>query len=542
MIKLVYSDIAVGSREAFEPTATGAHEISHINEIMPAGLSFPSFSTVCELNQTLLDGSMLPMPDDTTPELIGLWSNALSGEDGTFAEPPTITMTAAELYTSLGITITTADAYPSAVNIKWYRDDTLLDDLDFAPTSSSYFCENRVDSYNRVIVTFLSLVLPHRRLKVQGLVHGRIREFDGHSLADASVIQECSPISAEISIDTFDFTLIGDENIDYVFQRKQSLEIYSNSELLGVFFVSGYTRTAERFYKVSSEDYIGLLDAVMFMGGIYTAKNALELLTEVFATANVPFELDEALAAETVTGWIPICTCREAVRQICFAIGAAVDTTLSELVRIFVPSDAVVHHFPLGEIMQGQTLVDRDKRLTEVRLTVHGFADGEKAKKLYDASKSGTGDGIVVEFSEPVYGLTITSGSIVEADANYAIINASDGCILNGTPYEHTTTVRTMRNPLTNAGDPANAVEVKDMTLVSADNADARLQSTYNYYVVQGAINSSLVMARPKGNVVARPGDNIEVETVYAGTQTARLQSLRYRLLGGAIVAETEAK
>lgn len=542
MIKLIYSDIAVGSREAFEPTATGAESFSHIDEIRRAGLRFPHYTTVCELNQTPLDGSMLIMPNNTDGEYIGLWSNTLTGVDGAFAVPPTITMTASELYTSQGIFITTADAFPTAVNIKWYRDDTLLDDLDFAPTDNAYFCENRVDSYNRIVVTFGALALPYRRLKVQGLIHGRIREFGGGDLAGASVIQEVSPISAELAIDTFDFTLIGDGKIDYVFQSKQSLELYSNDELLGVFFVQSYTRTSERFYQVSAEDYIGLLDAVRFTGGIYTSKNAYELLTEIFELANVPFEMDEALQSEAVTGWIPFDTCREAVRQICFAIGAAVDTSLSDKVRIFVPTDTVVHSFPLSEIMQGQTLVDRDKRLTEVRLTLHGYASGSQSKTVYDASKSGTGSSILVEFSAPMHGLTITSGTIVESGANYAIINASSGCILTGTLYDHTTATISMKNPLTNAGDPANAVAVENMTLTSVDNAAARLQSIYDYYVVQGTIDSSLVLAYPGGNVMAKPGDMIELATPYAGIQTARLESARYALYGGAIVAETEAK
>ena len=542
MIKLIYNDIAVGSREAFEPTATGAADFSHIDEIRRPGITFPHFSTVGELNQTLLDGSMVIMPDDTTDEYIGLWSDSLSGTDGSFAAPPTITMTATELYTSLGITITTLDAFPSRVNIKWYRDDTLLDDVDFTPDSNMYYCEHRVDNYNRIVVTFNALILPYHRLKVIGLIHGRIREFDGHSIAGASIIQEVSPITAEISIDTFDFTLIGDENIDYVFQRKQSLEIYSNGELLGVFFVRSYRRTAERFYEVSSEDYIGLLDAVQFMGSIYTRKNAFELLTEIFDLANVPFTMDDALKSETVTGWIPICSCREAVRQICFAIGAAVDTSLSDLVRIFVPSNEVAHYFPLNEIMQGQTLVDRDKRLTEVRLTVHGYAAGDKSKKLYEAAKSGSGDGILVEFSSPMHDLAITSGTIVESDANYAIINAAADTVLSGIPYDHTTAVMSKKNPVINSGDPANVAAVEKMTLISADNAAARLQSLYDYYMVQGTINSALVLARPKGNVVAKPGDVVEISTVYAGVQTARLESARYRLFGGAIVADTTAK
>ena len=98
------------------------------------------------------------------------------------------------------------------------------------------------------------------------------------------------------------------------------------------------------------------------------------------------------------------------------------------------------------------------------------------------------------------------------------------------------------KNPVINSGDPANVAAVEKMTLISADNAAARLQSLYDYYMVQGTINSALVLARPKGNVVAKPGDVVEISTVYAGVQTARLESARYRLFGGAIVADTTAK
>ena len=546
MIKLIYSDIAVGSREAFQPSAEGADGISHIEQIAQAGLNFPEFSTICELNQTFLDGSMRILPDDTSEENIGLWSTAITDSDGDFSTFPTLTMTAAGLYTSQGITITTGDAYPASVNIKWYRDGEVLSDMDFTPDSNMYYCENRVDSYNQIIVTFHALVLPHRRLKLRGLVHGRIREFDGHTLSGISIIQECSPISAEIAINTLDFTLRGDTAIDYVFQTRQSLEIYSNDDMLGVFFVRSYgtddIQSRSRFYHVSAEDYFGLLDQLTFVGGIYNNKNAYELMAAMLDNAHVPHEIDESLKSETVSGWIPVCTCREAIRQICFAIGAAADTTLSHKVRIFRPSDEVVRHFSLRDIMQGQTLTDRDRKLTEVRMTVHGFSAGDRAVKAYDAQESGTGSNIYVEFSDPLYNLTISSGTIVESVANYAIINAQSGCVLSGTQYTHTKTMRSKRNPIVNAGDPENIIKVENMTLVTAANADARLNAVYDYYAVQGVIESDLIMARVGNTMAARPGDRIEIETVKSGVQTAWLESMRYNLYGGAVVAETQAR
>lgn len=539
MIQLIYSDIAVGSREAFAPSATGTHAISHIAEIMPAGLSFPAYSTVCELNQTVLDGSMTILPEDTNAATLGLWSEELSDDEGKYTTPIALTMEAEGLYSSQGMTITTADAFPALLHMEWYRDDTLLASDDFEPDGVMYFCEKRVDEYNRVEISFPKTVLPQRRMKLQSVVHGRIREFDGKSLANVAIIQECSPISAERAINTMDFTLIGDSNIDYVFQSRQSLEIYNNGERLGVFFVSSYDRTAQRFYTVSSEDYFGLLEDTQFAGDIYTQKNAFELLTAIFNGARVPFEMDDALKSETVTGWIPMCSCREAVRQICFAIGAAADTTLSDRVRIFTPSDTVTHAFTPNEIMREQRLTNRDKKLTAAQLTVHAYSASSETTALYTASASGTGDNIFVAFNEPIYRLTITNGTIVESNANYAIINASSGCILSGVKYSHTTTVRTQTNPLTGANDPANVVSVEDMTLVNASNAAARLQAVYEYYLQQGEINSSLVMAYGGGGMQARPGDRVTVATEYARELNGRITSMRYNLYGGAIVAET---
>jgi hypothetical protein len=541
MIKIVYNDTAVGAQEAFVPSASGGDPVTKIDQIGLVGATFPKYRPVAELNGFLLDGTMSLLPDDTTDAMIGYWSADVTDINGNFKTPIVFTLIADELYISQGITITTTDAFPRTVNIKWYRGDTLLADRDFAPNSSTYYCEYKVESYNRIVITIPSLVLPYRRLILYGIMHGRVREFDGRQLADASVIQECSPISAETAINTLDFTLIGEGNIDYVFQSKQSLELYHNDELLGIFFVRSYQRTAQQFYSVSSEDYLGLLDAVPFAGGIYTARNAYELLTAIFAGANVPLEMDSSLRGETVTGWIPVCTCREAVRQICFAIGAAVDTSLSTRVRIFAPPQEIAHRFAPEEIMQGQTLRDREKKLTEVRLTVHGYTKGEKTETVYEAEESGTGEGIYVEFNEPMHDLTITGGVIVESGANYAIIDAYDGCVLAGTPYNHTKSIRTMHNPLVNAGEPANVVSVESMTLVSASNADARLKALYDYYIVQGVIRSDLVMARASTRMVARPADKVQIATVYAGTQTARLESMRYKLYGGAIVADTEA-
>lgn len=536
MIKIIYKDIAVGSKTAFAPNASEAASVSK-----PADLNhdydFESFGTF-ELNQFLLDGGQSILPDDLTNVPIGLWSNQLSGDDGTFATPITLTLTASGLYSAQGITLTfdpDVGVFATAVNIKWYNGTTLLYDVDFTPDSANYFCSKKVDNYNKVVLTFTALSFPHCRLKLRALDHGIIRTFAGRTLTDVSVIQECSPVSDEIAIDTMDFTLIGDEDVNYVFRSKQPLTLYSNADLLGVFFVKSYERTAERIYSVASEDYMGLLESVIFSGGIYVSANAAELLAAIFTAANVPYDIS-GIAGKTVTGWLPVCTSREAVRQICFAIGAAVSTARTDTVRIFVPGSTPVKKFGLSDTMQGQTFNDRDVKLTELRVTVHSYSQITEAAELYKAADSGTGTGIYVEFPEPMHDLVITNGSITSSGANFAVITANSGCVLSGKKYRDMTSVISKTNPLTNVGDPANIVEVRDMTLVSASNAQTLLSSLWEFYAKCGTITSELVLNGEK------PGDMITLTTEYLGDIDARIESERYNLYGGAIVAEVTAR
>ena len=224
------------------------------------------------------------------------------------------------------------------------------------------------------------------------------------------------------------------------------------------------------------------------------------------------------------------------MRQICFAIGAAVSTAGSDKVRVFVPSDEIVRKYTLADTMQGQTLTDRDTKLTELRLTLHNYAQTSESAELYKAADSGTGSNIYVDFSEPMYGLTITNGSITSSGANFAVITANSGCVLSGKKYRDLTSVISKTNPLTNVGDPANVVEVRDMTLVGAANGQTLLSSLWNYYSRCGTITSELVM---NGE---RPGDMVTLMTEYSGEIDARIESERYNLYGGAIVAEVTAR
>ena len=567
-VKIRYGDVAPEAKENFTPTVTDKADFVDLSQLQKYNMDFPNFGNPCEYGSVLLDSSAEPFPSYPESENMGLWSNRISGADGTFETPITLTLTAEGQYSSQGFTLT-FDTYNNIfcndLTVTWYRADTQLETADFTPNSAFYFCRKKVENFDKVVMVFKKLNMPYNRLKLRVIDYGYGTFFKGAELRNVNVIQELDPISAELSIDTVDFTLDSKTDMEYSFQSKQPLSVYFNGQLRATTFVSRSTRQSKNVWRIESEDYIGQLTRLTFLGDIYTEKNAKELLESIFSQAKVPVEIADSLAEKTVTGHIPVCDCREAVRQICYAIGAVVSTANSDTVKIFEPSNDVTQVIPLTRIRQGQSF-DEDDRVTAVRVVSHSYAKSEESTEVYNAEKSGTGDEILVQFSEPFHDLSITNGEILKnedntlkSSANYAIIKANTGCVLTGKKYVDTTAAYTRQNPIVSASDLENIVEVTDATLVNPANVSDVLEKTYNNAIkrttTQLKINEgydhvkwgdgkwgAFKWSGKRFDTVIEPGDVVTSETEYLGNVTGRIVSERYNCNGYILVKECELK
>ncbi len=536
-VVIEYGDYADGAKEAFVPSASEAEDFSNINQISTQGLVYPNYSNPIELYSVMLDGGAVALPSDTDDKNVGLWSKQISDDGGVFETQIVLTLIADELYSSSGISFEFDAAngiYPTQTNIKWYRDDELLADKDYTPNNANYFFANQVEYYNKVIISFSALNMPYNRLKVRSVEFGRRIEFAGYDLKVLSLAQKTNPISAELAISTSDFTIATDKQQDFYFQERQPLTILFDNNLQAKVFVKSAKRKAKSVWSVKAEDYIGIMDSVQFYGGIYSNKAATELLGEIFATAKVPYEIDEALSGETVTGYIPITSCRGALMQVLFAIGAVAITAKTDVVKVGVLPTEENQVVELNRILQGQSF-EEDTKVTAVSVTVHSYKQIEDTVTAYDAVESGIGDNIIVQFNEPLHSLTISNGALVEFGANYAIINAEESCALVGKRYEHSTEVKTKKNPLVSATQSENVKTVSRATLISKRNIDNVLNKCYNYYVENKIARMKIV----EGETPTTIGDKIEVETEYIGNITGVITSQQYNLSGNTIVKDT---
>lgn len=573
-VAIRYGDAAPEAKENFVPTASES-EFDTLAQLQQYNLNFPNYANPCELYQTVLDGTATAFPSVPEQANLGLWSEQISNDDGTFTEPIVLELESVGQYSSQGLTLT-FDTYngifATRTGIKWLRitdeGTETLAEQEFTPDNAFYFCRNFVENYNKVVITFYSINMPKNRLKLRVIDYGYGTFFYGDELRGVKLIQEIDPISTQISINTADFTLDSKTDMEYSFQAKQPLSVYFNGELKATTFVKTSKRQAKFLWQIQSEDYIGLLDSIPYYGGIYTNKNAVELLTDIFTVAKVPYSIDEVFADAVVTGYIPFTTCRDALMQVAFAIQAVVDTSNSEVVKVFALDDDVKQTVPLNRIMQGQNFAD-DETVTGVEVAVHSYKPITETIDVYDANESGTGQNIFVKFSEPLHDLTISNGEIVSRETNYAVINANSGCILRGQQHEHTTKTKRKNNPVVLASEIEKVVAIDNATLVSQYNIDNVLNKCYNWLIKTNQTNLKIVEGKhvqygdyikygekkygtfkygeKYPNIVTydevvNVGENINAETEYLGVVSGRLIKQSFNLNGNIIVKEAVLK
>lgn len=573
-VSILYGDVAPEAKENFVPSATDKKFDTLVN-LQKYNMQIYNYANPCEYYNTLLDGSATAFPSDGNSANIGLWSEQLSDGTGGFSPAVQITLTSSGQYSSQGFTFTFDkfnNIYPLKIRIQWIRDtgDTYTDlgTKEFTPDSAFYFCKNAVENFNKVNIIFINLNMPHNRLKVEQIDFGYGTVFTGDELRNCKISQSINPISSSIAINTCDFSLDSHTDMEYSFQAKQPLTIKFNDKTIATTFVKTSKRKAKFLWDVNCEDYIGLMDSIPFVGGMYNNVKAGELLETIFNTAKVPHSIGAEFYNIPLYGYISYTTCRNAIMQVAFACQAIVDTSYSNVVKVFSMSDTVSQTIPLNRIMQGQSFTDGDT-VTGVEVTYHTYTPKTETVEAYKAEESGSGDNIIVIFSEPLHDLSIINGTILEPGVNYAKINANENCILRGKGYEHTQRIKRQENPTVLATELKNVKSITNATLVSPNNIDNVLKKCYNWLIRVNATNLKIIEGKEVvyGNYVkwgekkwgefkwgsktgetityddpVYVGDTITAKTEYLGDVTGTIIQERFNLNGNIIIKEAVLK
>ena len=165
---------------------------------------------------------------------MGLWSEQMSDSDGAFDTPITVTRTYNNTFTAPGVTLTFDtynNTYADMVNVKWYRDNTLLYDNDYTPNSSVYFCEQNVVAYNKIVITFTHMNKASRFLKLFKIDDGIIREFYKDEILGLTINEGISDTGESLTINTMNLNILSKSSIKIIFQRVQALKVYNDIKM-----------------------------------------------------------------------------------------------------------------------------------------------------------------------------------------------------------------------------------------------------------------------------------------------------------------------
>lgn len=461
---VIYRDVAVGAENNVTPSIAGGMADSSA-AVLPFGVANESIATA-ELNAWMLDGTR--RWKETQP--IAFWSKDISGEDGIFAAPPSLTFNFSQNYTTTGITIVFDEAdgdFATPVLIEWYQGGTLKSSKEFYPDAQTYFCANKVEAFNKIVITIYGTRFPRRRAKINQIVFGIIRTYDVSEIRNAKITNEMSLSGLELPVSRFSWTLDSKEAADFLFQLKQPVEVRNNQSPLGVYYVESAKRASGRLYNIECHDPLGVLDGSQFAGGAYLGGvSALALFTEVVGGA---FDIVCTSADKTLYGLLKPSTRRSALQQIAFAWGVSVAADENGAIRIF---DLPIEAKEIG--------LDR------------------------------TYSGVSVETAAIVTGVTVTAHS-------YATTTDATGVEVGGKYYKDTKTQHTITNPNITPADKENVITVEDATLVSSHNVAAVAQRLYDYHLNRNTNTARIVWDGE------RLGDRITVPSEWGDTTTGNV-------------------
>lgn len=519
-------------------------------------LTYPGYA-LCYPGFSLLNGQYINIPEDH--EDYGYISDEWSNEDGIFGysiktsglmpqiglyprvflypsgvrdimmNQPTLTITFNGKFSSVGILLTfnlLSGDYATGLNIKWYEDGHLLSSKDFSPDSSRYFCNNYVQNYNMLAITFKKTSKPYRPVFLTRIDYGIYRDFLSDELVTTDCIQEINAISENISINTLSFTVRTKSNIPFDLQKKQKLAVFFDNDLIGNFYLKNGARKNVFDYYLDAHDALGVLDGNEYVGGIYSGELVKDVVADIFSGEDFTCAIDPSLSDQALYGYIPYTTKRNALVQIAFAIGAIVDTSNVDGVAMYPQQNDVTGTFPASDTFDGVTL-ERSDIVTGIRLTTHTYQPSAETQEIYNETLSGTAE---IVFSEPYHDLSVSGGAVVKSGANYVVVSGTgEKVTIIGKKYIHNTSQILKENP--DIVFNKNIKEVTDATLINAQNAEQAIDRIYRYYMRAESVTGDVLL---KDKVV---GQRVEIDTGYDGKKSGVIESVDYSF-GNAIKAK----
>lgn len=519
MIKVKYIDKSPTTKADCTVSCDDKQSYVNLDELNQDNTEIEEYATF-ELNRTLLNGEFYDFPDNPPTGQVYI-SESMTDENGNFTTPIVITRTFSQQHTSPGISFVfdnnSDQCYCSQLNVKWYRNSTILYDITYEPNSPKYFCQQNVVAFDKIEITFYATSKPYRYLRIFNIDDGVDREFGEDELYGIKIVEEISEASDSLSINTADINIKAKTDVDFMFQRNQPIYIYKDSNLICKGFNSESVRDSEYKYSVYSEDYIGILDKQQFLGGIYTNYSLKTLLDDI--CGEIPHDYE---GTETISGYLSVMTRREALQYVAFATCKVIDCSRSENIKIKTLSD-IPKEIDISRVMRSPTETT-ESIVTQIILAEHMLKANTESMELVNEVINGT---YTFTFGDPHHSYSITGGTLVNSGANYATVTGTGGTIiLTGCGYEDVTKQLMVENPIVVANDLPSVIEKLDNKLITSENSATVLQHLSQIYFRNKTLTAKILFEDELvGDLVTIPTD--------IGMVTGRIIAVNLDLVNG---------
>lgn len=350
---------------------------------------------------------------------------------------------------------------------------------------------------------------------------GRVFSDDmdaAHRLLSGDCLLEHSDLSDQLAADALEFDVKSNDASLTACTAGEPLVYRYRGERVGTFYAQSVERTGQDTYHFTALSAVGRLMGKTHYGGMYTGQSAQEVILDICAGTGVPVIIKTAFAGYRLYGWLPVASARDNLAQVLFAIGAALRTDSSGVLRVtsLYTGPSWVRG-PERCFVGGS--VEHAAPAARVIVTEHKWEPGGETVTLFEGA-AGAGD--IIRFDEPVHSLRADGFTILESNCNYARVSTGTGT-LTGTRYVHS--LRDIVRPVPGAGQGKD-ITVKEAWLVSLMNAVGVAERLAEYYSHRERIVQEAVWAGEHA------GDVVRTAHPYGGEAEVLLSSADLALSG----------
>jgi hypothetical protein len=170
--------------------------------------------------------------------------------------------------------------------------------------------------------------------------------------------------------------------------------------------------------------------------------------------------------------------------------------------------------------------VDISFPYTGVELIEHNYIVGDETRELFKDTFSGQK---IIKFSQPAAHLTISNGTILEAEVNYARISSTGAaeCVLRGRPYiDNQNSVIIKTEPVVE-GTQEKIEKIEKCWLVNRTVSRAVAQRLYNYYLRQNLFKGDILLEAGNAEKI---GEIVRVAAGFEEDITGQIEKLSLNL------------